>query len=147
MLKLDKICLNQEKFFSFKVENYLIEDFFKVWWNLSIGMNCKIFTWVFWMICRLIRVVSVALWNKEKSFSFIFPPLIVIQSLNENCGKNLFSFCFEALQSYLLLLRACDTQEINKFDWFQISRYLCLKYIKFSFQNLGNGREDKNGRK
>ena len=44
-------------------------------------------------------------------------------------------------------LRACDTSEISKLYWFQVSTYLCLKYIKFYFQNLGNGREDKNVRR
>ena len=28
-----------------------------------------------------------------------------------------------------------------------VSTCLCLKYIKFRFRNLGNGREDNNGRK
>ena len=27
-----------------------------------------------------------------------------------------------------------------------VSKCLCAKYIKFSFQNLGNSREDKDGR-
>ena len=43
-------------------------------------------------------------------------------------------------------LRTCDTQEIRKFDSFQVSTWLWPRYIKVSVQNLGNGIEDKNGR-
>ena len=28
-----------------------------------------------------------------------------------------------------------------------VSTCLCQKYVKFYFQNLGNGREDRNGRR
>ena len=28
-----------------------------------------------------------------------------------------------------------------------LSTFVCQKYIKFSFQNLENGREDENGRR
>ena len=37
---------------------------------------------------------------------------------------------------------------MNNLVQFLLSAYIiCLKYIKISSQNLGNGREDKNGRR
>ena len=34
-------------------------------------------------------------------------------------------------------------EKLSNFIDFKASKCLCLMYIKFSFQNLGNGREDK----
>ena len=64
--------------------------------------------------------------------------ICIIFEAGERSNGNIFSF-------WNTKLRACDIQEVSKFEWFQVSTFLSPKYIQFCFENVGNGREDENG--
>ena len=98
-----------------------------------------IFNW-FWM-----REVCYPYWNHQ---SLLEQSHVTIAFLIAFKVATVFNYNYVATVLHyhffiLFLLRACDISKISKFYWFVISTCLCLKYIKFSFQNLGNSIEDK----
>ena len=95
---------------------------------------------------RWVSLVKVGKYKCSEKYSTI---TVLLYNINKLLNKNLkiLQFWTCLLKNSFCYIRVSDTKEISTFYWFWVSTCLCLKYIKFYFQNLRNCRVNENGRR